>query len=518
MKNEQAIRLNSDGTPKKIIIIGGGTAGWMSANLLAHHWKNSEICLIESKDIGIIGVGEGSTPHLKFFFDAMGLADSEWMPHCNATYKTGITFDKWSTIEGYESYFHPFAAQVDDLFTVPLFLKNIHARMQGYQVNANPDDYFLETYLARNNLAPIPNECFPFGVAYGYHFDSALLGQFLAKNAEKLGVKRLFGKVTDTQVNPQGNIHSVTFIQDNQYESNIKDGVRLDGDFFIDCSGFSSLLLQQGLKVGYQSFSDNLINNAAVVLPSEISQPIPVETRSTALTNGWAWRIPLRDRFGNGYVYSDDYIDTNQAETELRAHLGLLESDVEARHLKMKVGRVEKHWHKNCLAVGLSQGFIEPLEATAIALSFNTISQFIQCFQEGKGTDKYEKAFNEDINAKFDGIRDYIVCHYKANQRSDTDYWRDYSANQHISENLTRILYLWKNSQDFVGDMNKYNLWGSYQPKSWACLLAGYGVFPKEFNNRQVDYSAHHQEVSGVKDFIRRCGMNFKNHGDLLVP
>lgn len=518
MINEQSIQLNSDGTPKKIVIVGGGTAGWMTANLLAHHWKNSEICLIESKEIGIIGVGEGSTPHLKFFFDAIGLPDSQWMPHCNATYKTGITFDKWSTIEGYESYFHPFAAQTDDLFTLPLFYKNIQARMQGYDINANPDDYFLETYLARNNLAPIPNECFPFGVAYGYHFDSALLGQFLAKNAQKLGVKRIFGKVTDAQVNSLGNISAVTFIQDNDSEERLKEATTFQGDFFIDCSGFSSLLLQQTLKVNYQSFKDNLVNNAAVVLPSDLSDNVPAETRATALTNGWAWQIPLRNRFGNGYVYSDNYINSNQAEIELRSHLGLLESDVEARHLTMKVGRVEKHWHKNCLAVGLSQGFIEPLEATAIALSFNTISQFIQCFQEGKGTNQYEKPFNADINEKFDGIRDYIVCHYKTNQRNDSNYWRDSSANPHLSENLTRILYLWKNSQDFEGDMNKYHLWGSYKPKSWACLLAGYGVFPKQLNNRRVDYSAHHQEVADVKDFIRRCGMNFKKHHELLLP
>jgi 2-polyprenyl-6-methoxyphenol hydroxylase-like FAD-dependent oxidoreductase len=140
---------NNDNKPQKILIVGGGTAGWMAANLLASKWKHSEICLVESKEIGIIGVGEGSTPHLKFFFEAIGIEDSEWMPRCNATYKTGITFDKWSTIKGFESYFHPFAAQTDDLFTVPLFYKNIHARMQGYDVNAHPDDYFLESYLAK---------------------------------------------------------------------------------------------------------------------------------------------------------------------------------------------------------------------------------------------------------------------------------------------------------------------------------------------------------------------------------
>jgi len=499
--------LNNDGTPKKIVIVGGGTAGWMAANLLACKWKEADICLVESKEVGIIGVGEGSTPHLKLFFDAIDVVDSEWMPRCNATYKNGITFDKWSTNQGFESYFHPFAAQTDDIFTVPLFYKNIQARMQGYNVDAHPDKYFLESYLSKNNLGPLPAESFPFGVAYGYHFDSALLGQFLAEKAENLGVKSVYGHVADAIVKNDGNLSAVK----------LKDGTQLAADFFIDCSGFNSLLMQKALKVNFKSFKDNLFNNAAVVMPSEISKVLPVETKSTALSNGWAWQIPLRNRFGNGYVYSSHYINSDQAETELRQHLGLLDSDIEAKHLKMKVGRVEKHWHKNCLAVGLSQGFIEPLEATALGLTFNTISQFMQCFEEGKGTNKFKDVFNKDINAKFDGIRDYIVCHYKMNQRTDSDYWRDNAANNNISENLNRIITLWNNSQDFIGDMYKYKLAGSYHPKSWACLLAGHGIFPKNITSQSIDYSAHQQEIDGLNDFIRRCGLNFKNHHELLT-
>jgi 2-polyprenyl-6-methoxyphenol hydroxylase-like FAD-dependent oxidoreductase len=499
--------LNNDNKPKKIVIVGGGTAGWMAANLLSSKWKNTEIVLVESKEIGIIGVGEGSTPHLKLFFDAIDVPDSQWMPRCNATYKNGITFDRWSTKAGFESYFHPFAAQTDDIFTVPLFYKNIQARMQGYDVNAHPDQYFLESYLSRNNLGPLPDESFPFGVAYGYHFDSALLGQFLAEKAQSKGVTRIYGNVGDVLVKNDGNISAVK----------LSDGCLLEADFFIDSSGFNSLLMQKALNVSYKSFKDNLFNDSAVVMPSKLSKTLPVETKATALSNGWAWKIPLTNRFGNGYVYSGDYIDSNQAETELRQHLGLLDSEVEAKHLKMKVGRVEKHWHKNCLAVGLSQGFIEPLEATALGLSFNTISQFMQCFDEGKGTNKFEDAFNNDINSKFDGIRDYIVCHYKVNQRTDSKYWLDNAANKNISETLSRVLYLWHNSQDFAGDMHKYKLMGSYQPKSWACLLAGYGVFPQKIMDPSIDYSGHQQEIDGLSDFIRRCGLNFKNHSALLT-
>lgn len=344
-------------------------------------------------------------------------------------------------------------------------------------------------------------------MAYGYHFDSSLLGEFLAENAQKLGVKRIFGNVTEALVNNKGNLSAVK----------LDDASELKADFFVDCSGFNAYLMQKTLKVNYQSFKDNLVNNAAVTLPTKISSQLPVETTATALSSGWAWKIPLRNRFGNGYVYSNDYINADQAETELRQHLGLLNSDVEARHLQMKVGRVEKHWYKNCLAVGLSQGFIEPLEATAIALSFNTIAQFMQCFEEGKGSNQYEDAFNKDINERFDGIRDYVVCHYQVNQRNDSPYWRDRTTNQHTSKTLDRILYLWSNSQDFTGDMHKYNLWGSYQPKSWACLLAGYGVFPKKNLDPSINYTTYQQEVKGVNDFIRRCGMNFKQHNEILL-
>ena len=498
--------LNPGSKPKKIVIVGGGTAGWMAANLLASKWQDTKICLVESQEIGIIGVGEGSTPHLKLFFDAINVSDAQWMPSCNATYKVGITFDKWSAIEGFESYFHPFAAQTDDVFTVPLFFKNIQARMQGYAVDAHPDQYFLESYLARQQLGPLPAESFPFGIAYGYHFDSALLGQFLAKHGQGLGVTRVEGKVVEVQRHAEGDISAIK----------LSDESLLAADFFIDCSGFNALLLQQTLQVDFKSYRQTLFNDAAVVMPSKLSSDIPVETRATALSNGWIWQIPLRNRFGNGYVYSSAYLDATQAETELRQHLGLHDTDVEARHLQMKVGRVDKHWYKNCLAVGLSQGFIEPLEATAIALSFNTIAQFMQYFQQGQFSNQYQDAFNQDINARFDGIRDYVVCHYKSNQRSDSAYWRDNAANAHISENLKQILQLWWHSQNFAADMHKYKLMGSYQAKSWACMLAGYGVFPEVNRQHNLDYSAHRQEMAALQDFIRRCGLNFKKHAELL--
>lgn len=492
--------------PKRILIVGGGTAGWMAANLIVSRWSDVDICLLESTEIGIIGVGEGSTPHLKLFFDEAGIEESEWMPRCNATYKNGISFVNWSSIPGFNSYFHPFPAQTDD-FTVPIFFSSIHARMQGNNVSAHPDHYFLESYLTRESLAPIPAESFPFGVAYGYHFDSGLLGQFLAEKAVSRGVKRVFGTVTEVVMNQNGELNSVR----------LDDDSLVAADFFIDCSGFKSLLLQDALKVTYKSFKENLFNNAAVVMPSAISEIIPPETRSTALSNGWAWKIPLTNRFGNGYVYSADYITPEQAETELRQHLGLLDSDMAAKHLQMKVGRVERHWEKNCLAVGLSQGFIEPLEATALALTFSTISFFMNYYEKGLYTNQFEDVFNKEINTRFDGVRDYIVCHYKVNQRNDTDYWKDNAANTHLSETLNQILHFWERGDDFAKNIYMNNLIGSYQPKSWACLLAGCGVFPPlKLDEKTTQFKPAH-DMALVADFIRRCGLNFKKHNELLA-
>lgn len=494
--------------PEKILIVGGGTAGWMAANLLMARWSDIEVCLLESSDIGIVGVGEGSTPHLKLFFDELGIDESEWMPGCKATYKNGIYFSGWSSVPGYEDYFHPFPAQVDEL-TVPAFFHNVQARMRGQEVPAHPDHFFLETYLTHHNLAPLAAECFPFSVGYGYHFDSGLLGQFLAERAMAKGLKRITGTLTEVLLAADGNIASVR----------LDDDSLLAADFFIDCTGFRSLLLQDALKVPFKTYRENLFSDAAVVMPTAMQGAIPPATRSTALSHGWAWKIPLTHRYGNGYVYSSDYLSADAAETELRQHLGLLDSDLPARHLKMKVGRVDKHWEKNCLAVGLSQGFIEPLEATALALTYATVVQFMTFCEQGGFTHQFEGHFNDSINKRFEGVRDYIVCHYKANQRRDTAYWRDNASNLRLSDQLNSILELWTSSDNFARDMREQKLEVSYQAKSWACLLAGYGCFPPlrtPAANSPVR-GATPEEMAQLADFIRRCGLNFPDHNEALA-
>ena len=495
---------------KNIVILGGGTAGWMTANLLQKKWRQLgiQISVVESPDIGIIGVGEGSTPLLKEFFDSLEISESEWMPQCNATYKNGISFNDWSTVPGYESYFHPFPCSLD-FATLGLLYKYTELRRKGVDVLAHPNRFSLMAGLTERKLAPLPTENFPFHFQYGYHFDSVLIGKFLRGKAKESGVSHIEATVEKVEQESDGSIKSLL----------LNTGQILSGDFFVDCSGFASILLQKTLKVPFLSFAENLFNDSAVAIPTDIETEVPAETLSTALSNGWAWKIPLTNRFGNGYVFSSKYCSPDEAETELRSHLNILESDVEARHLKMKVGRVQETWAKNCVAVGLSQGFIEPLEATALQFVYSTIEQFSQALEEGNFSEKNRDEFNERMNANFEGVRDYIVLHYKTNSRSDSQYWIDNRENQKISNNLRAMIECWYAIEDTQAALTRLNIGNYYSQRSWTCLLAGVGVFPKQENLVSPDEEKAGKAMEDLKyvdDFIKGSSMNFKSHNKLL--
>ena len=489
---------------KKIMIVGGGTAGWMSALIMARDWiaKGVQIELVESPDVGIIGVGEGSTPALKTFFDVLDIPEAEWMPECNATYKCGITFDKWSTRSGYESYFHPFSAALDRQ-TLPMFMHNAQARLRGADLYAHPDRFFIATRVARGCLAPVAPEHFPFEMAYGYHFDAVLLGQFLRKKAIARGVVHRVCHIAQVQQDDAGNIAALV----------TDSGEVCTADFFVDCSGFAALLLQNTLKTPFVSFSNNLLNDAAVAMPSDIGEKIPSETISTALKHGWSWRIPLTNRFGNGYVYSSAFCSADDAEYELRERLGLLDADIPVRHLKMKIGRAQAHWVKNCLAVGLAQGFIEPLEATALFFVQQTAAIFVELFNKGEFTDRYRNEFNQRINDHFDGIRDYIVTHYKTSSRTDTEYWRANTADQQdISPTMHELYAAWMAGKDLVAEVQRLKIAGYYAAPSWYCILTGMGILPNAQQVRKPTLEEARHDLAALDNFLRRCALNFPDH------
>ena len=502
-----AIRLEEMAKPNHILIVGGGTAGWMAANLMAQRWlqQGINISLVESPDIGIIGVGEGSTPQLKAFMDKIGADESDWMPRCNATYKVGISFHNWSTKPGFDSYFHPFPAQ-PDRENYRAFVHHCYLRRQGFDIDAHPNRYFLPAYLASNQLGPHPNHNFPFEVLYGYHFDSQLLGEYLRDLAVNRGVTHIQGNVNKVLQDEQGNITAVQ----------LQDDDLLQADFFVDSTGFRSLLLQQTLKVPFVSFDSNLFNDSAVVMPTPQGNEYNSQTISTAMKCGWAWEIPLTNRVGNGYVYSSAFCSADDAENELRQKTGSLDSDIEARHLQMNVGQVDKHWHRNCIAVGLSQGFIEPLEATALHIVQETVETFIASFEEGGYTAQNRERFNEILTRRFEGVRDYIVCHYRANSRNDTDYWRANAANENLSISLKNLLRTWLDKGDLTQEIQRQDISRYYNTISWHCLLAGYGLFPDHTTLTAVGEDKKICDLSKIDEFIRRCALNFEKHSTQL--
>lgn len=496
------------GPPIRIVILGGGTAGWMAANLFAARWPGrAQVTVVESEAIGIIGVGEGSTPQLKAFFDQIGLAEADWMPRANATYKVGIRFRGWSERPGFAEYFHPFPCLLDR-HTEPAFFLNARGRRSGVDLPAHPDDYFVPTAVAAARRAPRPPEHFPFELAYGYHFDAHLVGEVLRDHAVARGVTWLQRTIAQVGVSEAG---AVTHLDDTA-------GGRIEGDLFVDASGFRAVIAEAALGAKFLPFADNLFNDSAVVMPTPADpDTVPSETVAIAMRAGWRWSIPLTNRFGNGYVYSSSFIAPDDAEAELRAALGPGAAETPARHLRMKVGRLAESWTGNCLAIGLAQGFIEPLEATALHIVQATVEGFIQAYEAGGFTPAKRPDFNRMIAARYEGIRDYIVCHYRVNQRTDTDYWRAAARVEALSDSLKGVLTAWFTGADLADEIARQNIARYYAPASWHALLAGYGTFPDDARLKPPRADAPGFDIAVVRDFVRRCALNYPDHKAALA-
>lgn len=463
----------------KIVIVGGGTSGWMAANMLAAELPSAAITVIETDAVPTIGVGEGSTPFFKAFFERIGIAETEWMPACHATYKTGITFPGWSGEITPNSYFHPFYSEVDS-DQVPVFFAACAAKLKGFDCHAHPDDFFVTGHLAQSNKAPLHDV---IKLDYGYHFDAGLLGEFLKKTAIGKGVKHLRDKVTHVYLTGDDTIASI----------DTENSGQISATWYIDCTGFRRLLIQSAMKQRFVSYRDSLLCDAAVALSRSRNskEPIKSSTLSTAVEQGWIWEIPLSHRTGTGLVYSERHNSQQDAIDALCSHLKQQQPE-QWKSLKWHPGRMQNSWVGNCVAIGLSQGFLEPLEAPMLNITQQSISLFIESIKSDVLWP--QEAFNQQVAAMFEGTRDYVQAHYLLNQRHDSSFWSAARESLVVSEGLAALLQSWSKGMAIDGVLRHYPHLNFYLKTSWYCLLSGLDFYPKYPNGKQ-DLPAHSAQI-----------------------
>ena len=452
---------------RNIVIVGGGTAGWMAAaalsRLLIH--PDINICLIESETIGTIGVGEATIPHIKYFNELLGLNEDDFVRKTNATFKLGIEFVDWDQIG--KRYIHPFGDYGFEMEGIRFH--HFWLRQNSLGKENSIDDYNLQILAARAEKfqRPINVKNSPLNsIEYAFHFDATLYAKFLRNFAEKRGVCRVEGLVTGVnQDSESGFIKSVT----------LQSGEEVCGELFIDCSGFKGLLIQETLHSGYRDWSHYLPCNRAVTVPSRrINDPIPY-TRSTAKAAGWQWRIPLQSRTGNGYVYSSEYVDDEEALTTLMTGLDS-ETISDPKFLKFRTGIRKKIWNKNVIALGLAAGFMEPLESTSIHLIQTSIARLMTLFPDRKFNKADIRYFNEQTLLEYKQTRDFLILHYKATDREDSRFW-NYCKHMDIPKSLKERIEIYKeNARLYRQDKELFG------EASWFAVMHGQGIFPKRYH------------------------------------
>lgn len=488
----------SDLLPKKILIVGGGTAGWMAAAALSRMFGHcSEITLVESEQIGTVGVGEATIPPIRNFNDILGISESDLLEETKATYKLGIDFTDWTRLG--DQYFHPFGvhgASLDSRYLHHFWLK---LRASGDQTPL--DEYSICTVAAKlgkcGHASANPQSVLAtFGSAY--HFDAALYAKFLRSYAEMRRVKRIEGKVVDVQLRSEdGYIESVQLDND----------AKLEADLFIDCSGFRGLLIEGALGAGFEDWSHWLPCDRAVAVPCEKVGPAVPYTRSTAQKAGWQWRIPLQHRTGNGLVYCSEYMDDEQAVDLLLSKLDG-KPIADPNLLRFKTGARKKFWIKNCVALGLASGFMEPLESTSIHLIQSGITRLLDFFP-GRDFDQANiDEYNRVSQIEFEEIRDFLILHYYATERTDSAFW-DYCRTMKIPETLRHRIDLFAS----YGRMppRAYDL---FTNTSWIAVFIGQGIIPGGYDPLvdAHENAAIKQRLERARMQIRQAASSFPEH------
>ena len=461
---------------KTIAVIGGGTAGWMSAAAISKSFgADIRVQLVESEEIGLIGVGEATVPHILAFNRLLGIDEAEFVRQTQGTFKLGIQFNDWGRLG--DSYIHGFGTIGRDLGLLPFHQYWLKARAAGkakdiglYSLNtlAAP----LGKFMAPPSDAP-PNS--PLAeIAYAYHFDAVLYARFLRRRAEAQGVTRIEGKVVAVNQNSESG-----FVESVRLES----GAEIAADLFIDCTGFRALLIEGTLHAGFEDWTHWLPCDRALAVPCEKVGPPTPYTRSTARPAGWQWRIPLQHRTGNGYVYSSQHTSDDEAADVLLNSLdGRALSD--PRAIRFTTGKRQKLWNKNVVAIGLAGGFIEPLESTAIFLIQAGISRLMSLFPRSDFQPVLQDTYNAQMRFEYERIRDFIILHYHATERDDSAFW-NYVRTMSVPDSLKSYMELFAaNGQFFREGMELFGL------TSWVQVMLGQGIEPR----------GYHPAVDWVKD------------------
>jgi tryptophan halogenase len=463
---------------RSVVVVGGGSAGWMAAAALANALSHGcHITLVESEEIGTVGVGEATIPPIRTFNQMLGIEEAEFVRRTQGSFKLGIQFIDWAR-EGHR-YFHPFGSYGRHFDTVHVHHYWLQAHAQGKA--GSLDDYCMAWAAASaGRFAPPVSDSRNVlsTYDYAYHFDAGLYARFLRDYSEKRGVVRIEGKVDDVQLDASsGNVRSIR----------LQDGRVVEGELFIDCSGFRGLLIEGALQTGYEEWTHWLPCDRAVAVPCAKAGEFTPYTRSTARTAGWQWRIPLQHRTGNGYVYSSKFLSEEAATNTLMGNLdGAALAD--PRHLRFVTGRRRKSWNRNVVAIGLSSGFLEPLESTSIHLIQAGIAKLLALFPDRDFDPAVRDEYNRIAAAETERIRDFLILHYHLNQRQDGELWR-YTAQMPLPDTLQEKLLHFRRYGRLVQREN--DLFG--QP-SWLAVHIGQLNIPQ-----QTDPLIHYRQVDGVE-------------------
>lgn len=447
----------------QLVIAGGGSAGWMTAAMLASQLQgNVRITLVESDDIGTIGVGEATIPPIKRFNTMLGIDENEFLARCNGSIKLGIQFENWGAIG--DRYFHQFGRFGTDFDYIPFPYFYLKAQSDG--LNLPIEEFSAAWQLAKRNKFVPPNtdpRSLFSGYDYAYHFDAGRYARFLRDYATQRGVVRQEGKIARVVKRDNDG-----FIQ----QLVLADGQVISGDFFIDCTGLRCLLLSEALGVGFVSWADYLLNDSAVAMQTSADPTLRPYTRSIAHHAGWQWRIPLQTRTGNGNVFSSRFMSDDEA-TQLLTSTVDGKPLTEPRIIRFQTGHRAKFWQHNCVAIGLSAGFLEPLESTSLHLIQRGIMRLLSLFPDKRCAQEDIDEYNTSTQLEYEQIRDFIVLHYHATTREDSPYWQ-YCRQMAIPQTLRDKLQLFKRHGHLRIDDKEL-----FKQDSWLAVLLGQHIWPQ---------------------------------------